>query len=329
VIYSSPVKNLRAAVEVAKDLSSLSDEELREQQARLNQLLSEATKQQEAFKKANPGAGASQYIASVGGAGARSRGQAFSSHPSARCARSVTSGCRDKQIQVYDSAIAGKQVVVQGNAGQGDKNVGNKSAGQNMPAGQEARLAGGGQNNSATWCQQQGTGYAVQQQGAGQPRHREDDENSALARTGYQQPQQQQYQQDQQYVQYQSEQQQQNMIPGPIASRLRPRSLAPDDACFKLDRIYQTELVERQGAPGPMCFGPRIMGEPAPYCFQLTRGARTYNGSTKPEDWLEDYSTVVNIAGGNLRWAVRYVPQMLEGLARIWLNNLPTGSING
>jgi hypothetical protein len=44
---------------------------------------------------------------------------------------------------------------------------------------------------------------------------------------------------------------------------------------------------------------------------------------------LEDYSTAVNIARGNLRWVVRYVPQMLEGPARIWLNNLPTGSING
>jgi hypothetical protein len=45
VIYSSPVKNLRAAAEVAKELSSLSGEALREQQARLNQLLSEASKQ--------------------------------------------------------------------------------------------------------------------------------------------------------------------------------------------------------------------------------------------------------------------------------------------
>jgi hypothetical protein len=57
------------------------------------------------------------------------------------------------------------------------------------------------------------------------------------------------------------------MIPGPIASRLGHWPLALDDARSKLDRIYQTELVERQGAPGPMCFGPRIMGEPAPYCF--------------------------------------------------------------
>jgi hypothetical protein len=141
-----------------------------------------------------------------------------------------------------------------------------------------------------SWRQQQGAGYVVQHQGGGQPRHREDDGNSALARTGYQQPQQQQYQQDQQYEQYQQDQsaQQQNMIPGPIASRLGPWSLAPDDARFKLDKIYQTELVERQGALGPMCFGPQIMGEPAPYCFKLARGARTYNGSTNPEDWLED-----------------------------------------
>jgi hypothetical protein len=128
VIYSSPVKNLRATAEVAKDLSSLSGEALREQQARLNQLLSEATKQQDAFKKANPGSGASQYIASVGGASARSRGQASSPHPSAQRAGSVTSGRRDKQIQVYDPAIAEKQAIVQGNAGQGSKNVSNKSA---------------------------------------------------------------------------------------------------------------------------------------------------------------------------------------------------------
>jgi hypothetical protein len=101
----------------------------------------------------------------------------------------VTSGHRDKQIQVYDSAIAGKQAMVQKNAGQGDKNVGNKSAGQNMPAGQGARSAGGGRNNSDTRRQQQGAGYAVQQQGAGQPRHQKDDGNSALARTRYQQPQ--------------------------------------------------------------------------------------------------------------------------------------------
>jgi hypothetical protein len=65
----------------------------------------------------------------MGGAGARSRGQASSPHPSVRRAGSVTFGHRDKQIQVYDPAITRKQAIVQGNAGLGDKNVGNKSAG--------------------------------------------------------------------------------------------------------------------------------------------------------------------------------------------------------
>ena len=63
--------------------------------------------------------------------------------------------------------------------------------------------------------------------------------------------------------------------------------------------------------------------------FQLPRGAKTYDDSTKPEDWLNDYASAVHIAGGNRRWAMRYIPRMLEGPARIWLNNLPVESIVG
>jgi hypothetical protein len=78
--YSTPVKNLRAAAAVAKELPALSGEALREQHVRLNDLLSEANAQLEAYKKANPGVGALQYVVSAGGAGARSRGQAASPH---------------------------------------------------------------------------------------------------------------------------------------------------------------------------------------------------------------------------------------------------------
>ena len=113
-----------------------------------------------------------------------------------------------------------------------------------------------------------------------------------------------------------------------LGSRLGSRVLAPSDARYRLDRIYMSEMLEVQGPPGPACFGPRIMNEPPVRHFQLNRGARTYDGSTKPEDWLTDYVTAVNIAGGNRRWAVRYIPQMLEGPARIWLNNLRAGSVD-
>jgi hypothetical protein len=61
---------------------------------------------------------------------------------------SVNSGRRDKQIQVYDPAIAGKKAMMQGNAGQGDQHVDNKSVSQNYPAGQGACSAGGGRNNN-------------------------------------------------------------------------------------------------------------------------------------------------------------------------------------
>ena len=48
----------------------------------------------------------------------------------------------------------------------------------------------------------------------------------------------------------------------------------------------------------------------------------------KPEDWLINYSTAVNIANNNKRVAVRYVPLMLQGSARTWLNSLKPRSIN-
>jgi hypothetical protein len=63
--------------------------------------------------------------------------------------------------------------------------------------------------------------------------------------------------------------------------------------------------------------------------FQLPRDTQTYDGNTKPKDLLIDYATMVYVSGGNRRWAVRYVPQMLTGPARIWLNNFPVGCIDG
>ncbi|KAK1632810.1 hypothetical protein QYE76_007125 [Lolium multiflorum] len=124
----------------------------------------------------------------------------------------------------------------------------------------------------------------------------------------------------------------------PLGERVGERCLPERDARHRLDRVYLSELVEAEGPPGPKCFGPRIMKEEPPVRnFQLPRDTKTYDGTTKPEDWLADYVTAVYIAGGggtvtsggNRRWAVRIVPSFLVGPARIWLNNLPAGSING
>src|SRR3954464_13222523 len=102
-----------------------------------------------------------------------------------------------------------------------------------------------------------------------------------------------------------------------MQERIMYRNLPSNDAGLKLDRLYRSELLEEQGPPGPSCFVPRIMREPPVPNFLLPRGTKTYNGSTKPQDWLTNYATAVKLAEGNLRWAVRYVPQMLEGTTRV------------
>ena len=67
-------------------------------------------------------------------------------------------------------------------------------------------------------------------------------------------------------------------------------SCRPYDIRNKLDRLYVSEYLEEQGPPGPKCFGPRIMNEQPPSSgFQMPRGSKSYDGSTKPEDWLTDY----------------------------------------
>ena len=73
---------------------------------------------------------------------------------------------------------------------------------------------------------------------------------------------------------------------------------------------------------------PRIRNEPFPKGFSLPRDTPKYNGFVKPEDWLIDYSTAVRIANGNRRVAVKYVPLMLQGTARTWLNSLKPYSVN-
>ncbi|KAK1662137.1 hypothetical protein QYE76_050296 [Lolium multiflorum] len=118
----------------------------------------------------------------------------------------------------------------------------------------------------------------------------------------------------------------------PLGERLGERCLPDRDARHRLDRVHLSAIVECEGPPGPRCFGPRIMREEPPVRnFQLPRDTRTYDGTTKPEDWLADYVTAVYVAGGgvNRRWVVRIIPSYLVGPARIWLNNLPAGSING
>ncbi|KAK1627955.1 hypothetical protein QYE76_002270 [Lolium multiflorum] len=93
----------------------------------------------------------------------------------------------------------------------------------------------------------------------------------------------------------------------PAHSRLGPR-IEPADARDRLDRLVESRIAEEEAPAGPKCFGPRIANEPTLEGFTLPRDTPKYDGTAKPEDWLQDYSTAVGIAKGNKRWAVRYSP---------------------
>jgi hypothetical protein len=101
-----------------------------------------------------------------------------------------------------------------------------------------------------------------------------------------------------------------------------------DDARHRLNQLADSKFDEEESSMGPVYFGPCIRNEPFPAKFALPRNMPKYTGAVKLEDWLSDYVTAVDIAGGNKRTAVRYTPLMLTGSARTWLNSLPALQIN-
>jgi hypothetical protein len=89
-----------------------------------------------------------------------------------------------------------------------------------------------------------------------------------------------------------------------------------DDARHRLNQLVDSKFDEEESSAGPVCFGPRIRNEPFLAKFALPHDMPKYTGAVKPEDWLSDYVTAVDIAGGNKRTAVRYAPLMLIGSAQ-------------
>ena len=108
--YSSPAKTLRAAEAVIAGLPHLTGDALRRQQARANELVATANRQNAAYLKAKTGVADSKAIHSAGGAAASG---ASSPRVGNERHRSVNSA-RNKQLQAYDPAYAGHQVAAQG-----------------------------------------------------------------------------------------------------------------------------------------------------------------------------------------------------------------------
>jgi hypothetical protein len=110
-----------------------------------------------------------------------------------------------------------------------------------------------------------------------------------------------------------------------ISERVDPPK---DDACHRLNQLADSKFDEEESSARLVCFGPRIRSEPFPAKFALLHDMPKYTRVVKPKDWLSDYVTTIDIAGGNKRTVVRYALLMLTGSARTLLNSLPALQIN-
>jgi hypothetical protein len=52
-----------------------------------------------------------------------------------------------------------------------------------------------------------------------------------------------------------------------------------------------------------------------------------YDDSSNPEEFIQVYQTVIEVAGGDDRVEANFLPTTLTGAARSWLINLPEGSV--
>ena len=53
----------------------------------------------------------------------------------------------------------------------------------------------------------------------------------------------------------------------------------------------------------------------------------SYDGTTDPAVWIEDFLLHIHMANGDDLLAIKYLPLKLKGPARHWLNSLPPHSI--
>src|SRR3954468_8671616 len=79
---------------------------------------------------------------------------------------------------------------------------------------------------------------------------------------------------------------------------------------------------------GPRCFVPMIRGEKYPTNFKAPKEIEKYDPSYDPAVWLDTYLMAMGIAGHTDLLAARYLPLMMEGTCRQWINTLPQDSID-
>ncbi|KAK1653601.1 hypothetical protein QYE76_071406 [Lolium multiflorum] len=105
-------------------------------------------------------------------------------------------------------------------------------------------------------------------------------------------------------------------------SRSKSPGGAPRDARDRLNE-YRSDYI------GPRCFGQMIREEPKPRSLnlKLPGNLKHYDGSERPDTWIEDYYNAVTFAGGTPNIACRMLQLYLIGPARVWLSDLEENTI--
>jgi hypothetical protein len=86
------------------------------------------------------------------------------------------------------------------------------------------------------------------------------------------------------------------------------------------------DIAEYRGAAHPLCFTDEVMDHQIPEGFKPVN-IESYDGTTDPAVWIEDYLLHIHMARGDDPHAIKYLPLKLKGPARHWLNSLPAESI--
>ena len=86
------------------------------------------------------------------------------------------------------------------------------------------------------------------------------------------------------------------------------------------------DIAQYRGAAHPLCFTDEVMDHQIPEGFKPVN-IESYDGTTDPAVWIEDYLLHIHMARGDDLHAIKYPPLKLKGPARHWLNSLPAESI--
>ena len=86
------------------------------------------------------------------------------------------------------------------------------------------------------------------------------------------------------------------------------------------------DIARHRGAAHPLCFTDEVMEHEFPEGFKPVN-IESYDGTTDPVVWIEDFLLHIHMAGGDDLHAIKYLPLKLKGPAKHWLNSLPANSI--